>query len=187
MAESKKPSEGGKSFPLAARMLKSLGGSTRRPPKQVEKKKEVLHQLSDAARRWEQTTLGIAPEGYSLLDDVREYRCLRSGTAGNAVTALQRVLRKTGRIEVELSGTFDDATEQAVQAFQTTHNIEENGVVGYQTMLAFDRALGLEPRERIGAPEKEGEIPKTGNAFIDELVPGAIRARKATGLAASVL
>lgn len=182
----------GKQPSLAARMLQGIGkgraaGATS-PATPKKKPKEALAQLAAAAARWEQNSLGIAPEGYMLLDDVRKYRRLRKGAQGHAVTALQRALQKSAGLTAELSGTFDEETDRCVRAFQAKHGAaSEDGVVGYLTMTALDKVLGLAPRERHGAPIAEGRIPETGNAFIDSIAEAAIQAHKASGIFASIL
>ena len=75
---------------------------------------------------------------------------LRKGSTGPQVSALQR------RLGVEETGTFDDATEAAVRAFQQRANIQVDGVVGRQTQAAI--ASG-------GSPRNAGEIGRGAADF----------------------
>ncbi|HZU99433.1 MAG TPA: peptidoglycan-binding domain-containing protein, partial [Planctomycetota bacterium] len=67
---------------------------------------------------------------------------LRSGAAGAEVTALQNALAGSCHA-VPLTAKFDSATLAAVEAFQAHFAITVDGVVGPQTMKAFDTALGI--------------------------------------------
>ncbi|MFE2246658.1 peptidoglycan-binding domain-containing protein [Streptomyces lavendulae] len=57
---------------------------------------------------------------------------LRKGADGADVTALQHLLTAAGR-SVDADGEFGPATEHAVKAFQTSHKLTANGVVGADT------------------------------------------------------
>jgi len=61
---------------------------------------------------------------------------VRAGERGPAVTAVQRLLTVHGH-PVPANGTFDDATAQAVTAFQTAHALTPDGVVGPDTWSAL--------------------------------------------------
>ena len=54
------------------------------------------------------------------------YFNLKSGSVGNAVQELQQRLQELG-YAVSPNGTYDDATQQAVMAFQTAIGVEVNG------------------------------------------------------------
>jgi peptidoglycan hydrolase-like protein with peptidoglycan-binding domain len=82
------------------------------------------------------------PTGYSLLDPARSGTLLRAGASGAEVTALQNALCGSC-FPVSLSGTFDAATVTAVKGFQAQMGCQVDGVVGPQTMKAFDLELGI--------------------------------------------
>jgi murein L,D-transpeptidase YcbB/YkuD len=64
-----------------------------------------------------------------------EWRLLKSGDKGVNVKALQRLLLNRGA-EVDVDGTFGTETEAAVKAFQSTNNLNTDGVVGGATWPA---------------------------------------------------
>jgi murein L,D-transpeptidase YcbB/YkuD len=68
------------------------------------------------------------------------------GSHGSAVTAWQTQLNQwiatqSGMSKVNVSGTFDQATQTATEAFQTAANITVDGVVGPATRAAMASAL----------------------------------------------
>ena len=65
---------------------------------------------------------------------------LRRGSKGDAVTELQRSLRKLGFM-VAVDGDFGAGTEVAVAAFQRDKKLDVDGIVGNGTWLALDKAL----------------------------------------------
>jgi peptidoglycan hydrolase-like protein with peptidoglycan-binding domain len=60
------------------------------------------------------------------------------GSAGADVTALQRVLAELGFDPGPADGQFGPATAAAVTAFQGSHGITPDGVVGPETWAALD-------------------------------------------------
>lgn len=66
---------------------------------------------------------------------------LDRGDRGEAVTALQERLIELG-YDTQAVGNFGPKTEAAVKAFQTDHDIEPDGRVGYQTAAAIETATG---------------------------------------------
>lgn len=82
------------------------------------------------------------PSDYHELDGCRTGKLLRSGTSGAEVTALQDALAGSC-LPVPLTGKFDTATVAAVESFQTGHGCTVDGIVGPQTMRAFDLELGI--------------------------------------------
>jgi putative chitinase len=61
---------------------------------------------------------------------------LRNGDSGDDVVRLQNFLTAKG-FAVDLSGEFDNATEDAVIAFQQQSNLDDDGVVGRNTWRAL--------------------------------------------------
>ncbi|KAB8330175.1 peptidoglycan-binding protein [Scytonema tolypothrichoides VB-61278] len=59
---------------------------------------------------------------------------LSRGSTGDFVQGLQRDLSAKGYLDASaVSGTFDEATEEAVKAFQQDNGLTPDGVVGPQT------------------------------------------------------
>ena len=74
---------------------------------------------------------------------------LRSGSRGEAVTQLQRVLADQAQDRWESSpqaaaGTFDASTSAAVKAFQQWNGIASDGIAGGQTWAATAGESSLE-------------------------------------------
>ncbi len=66
---------------------------------------------------------------------------LRRGSRGDAVVALQELLRKRGFM-LGIDGDFGAGTEVAVAAFQRDRGLDVDGVVGRATWTALDAAGG---------------------------------------------
>ncbi len=73
------------------------------------------------------------------------YRFLQSGSTGKDVTNLQNRLKELGYYTGSASGTFNDATKEAVIAFQERNGLWVDGVAGEDTqrMLYSSAALPL--------------------------------------------
>lgn len=83
---------------------------------------------------------------------------LRSGSKGQDVRDLQMVLRSAG-YEIKVDGDFGPATERAVRAFQTAHNLEADGVAGPKTMLEVANYRSIAPAEPgKSVPSKVKEV-----------------------------
>src|SRR5262245_5687879 len=65
---------------------------------------------------------------------------LRLGSRGPEVAALQDALRKRGFNAGDNRGTFDEATEAAVLAFQWSEGLLADGIVGNRTATALGLA-----------------------------------------------
>lgn len=86
------------------------------------------------------SALADPPPGYALLDPARAGAPLRRGDRGPPVSALQRALGAAG-FAVVVDGVFGGGTDAAVRAFQAAHGCAVDGVVGRETMRAFDRVF----------------------------------------------
>ena len=62
---------------------------------------------------------------------------LRKGATGEEVSAVQKALRDVGFYTSEAHGNFDEATENAVKAFQQRRGLQVDGIVGPQTSSAL--------------------------------------------------
>ncbi len=63
---------------------------------------------------------------------------LRKGDRGNAVRKLQERLAQEGYYRGDVTGVFDDATAEAVRAYQETHQLDVDGVVGGGTRRSMN-------------------------------------------------
>lgn len=70
---------------------------------------------------------------------------LKPGQSGNAVVALRNRLIAMGYLDRSASVTYDGALQKAVQAFQTHHGLDPDGVAGSATV----RALNVSAQERL--------------------------------------
>lgn len=66
-----------------------------------------------------------------------ELPTLRLGMRGSAIESLQERLRVTGFLNGAADGIFGSETQAAVIAFQRTHNLSADGVVGIATWSAL--------------------------------------------------
>lgn len=83
---------------------------------------------------------------------------LRKGMFGIAVRAVQERLLAHGFDPGPITGTFDDATEKAVIAFQTSRSLGADGKVGSKTMLALHDDLPIPAGMPKVTPEIVGEM-----------------------------
>ena len=67
-----------------------------------------------------------------------EPESLGPGDRGDDVTCLQRALVDAGVLDEAASGTFDDATYQAVRSIQEDRDLFVDGVVGRETAISLD-------------------------------------------------
>jgi N-acetylmuramoyl-L-alanine amidase len=80
---------------------------------------------------------------------------LKLGASGEDVRRLQERLKEFGFYDGEITGEFDEKTEESVISFQKSEGLTPDGFVGIMTMHELDL---LEP-EPIGGdePEEGGE------------------------------
>ncbi|MBQ8149934.1 MAG: peptidoglycan-binding protein [Clostridia bacterium] len=91
-----------------------------------------------------------------------QYKVLRNGEDGQAVTRLQENLISLGYLNTKATGKFRSATEAAVRAFQQHNGLEATGVadVTTQQLLFSTRALakGAQPTPTPGPDADVGDI-----------------------------
>ncbi|MFU8777731.1 MAG: L,D-transpeptidase family protein [Roseovarius sp.] len=80
---------------------------------------------------------------------------LRPGDSGPAVIALRNRLIAMGYLARNASQSYDMRVQQAVQAFQTDHGLEADGVAGPSTMAALNTAPEDRLRAVVVAMERE--------------------------------
>ncbi len=79
-----------------------------------------------------------APPGYS--------RPLAQGDEGPVVAQVARLFAELDGQREPLAGSrFNTALQRRVRLFQEAHGLEDDGVVGVQTLLELNRALGIDP------------------------------------------
>lgn len=80
---------------------------------------------------------------------------LRRGSQGDEVADLQTILNARYGADLEVDGNFGKATEAAVKAFQKSHGLTADGVVGPKTW----KALGVSGNTNPPADNGNNEIP----------------------------
>ena len=66
---------------------------------------------------------------------------LSVGSKGGHIKRLQGLLREAGATGVPLTGVYDDDTLSAVKEFQASKGIEQDGIVGSQTLMVLYRSI----------------------------------------------
>jgi len=88
------------------------------------------------------------PKSYTASTPNATYGFLAPGNSGNRVTALQRRLIELGYLSGSASGRYDEATEQAVRAFQARNGQWVDGLAGPDTQTAlFSSGALAAPRD----------------------------------------
>jgi len=67
---------------------------------------------------------------------------ISSGAKGDHIRRLQDLLREAGTYRGPLTGIYDRNTLSAVKEFQSSRGIEEDGIVGAQTLMVLYRSAG---------------------------------------------
>lgn len=78
----------------------------------------------------------------------------KTGTSGESIRTLKKMLRGAGVYQGPVNDVFDDAAVAAVRRFQAANGLEPDGVVGNQTLLLLYRAGGMSASPRL---VKKGE------------------------------
>lgn len=98
----------------------------------------------------------LGPSTMSAIDskDAQKY-ALRLGMSGSKVKDVQRALRKLGYLSSrQVSGYYDDTTEEAVKLFQKRNGLTADGAVGSKTLAK------LESGDARRAPATPSPTPK---------------------------
>jgi general secretion pathway protein A len=77
---------------------------------------------------------------------------LRAGAQGVAVMRLQKLLQRVGVLHREPTGVFDAATTNAVVAFQRTHFVAPDGIVGPLTSIVLYASAGGHAHPTLAIP-----------------------------------
>lgn len=105
---------------------------------------------------------------------------LQEGTQGKQVLWLQNALRDLGYHSKRPSGIFDSDTALSLMAFQADHLLDEDGILGPQTLVLLYRAMkvpgmpvlsgsALVPQEAPAAAGEEKLAPSPGRLMPDSL------------------
>ena len=122
-------------------------------------------------------------EGLTLSEAERRYpRILRYGDSGNSVKVVQYYLAFLGFFypalpPIEVTGTFDEATRDAVYTFQSTYGLSVDGIVGRETWNRLQQVYA----------DTLAELPAAYQQFADEIYPGRFLVPGDTGAAVTQL
>jgi len=87
-------------------------------------------------------------QGYLLWKDPMNLPTrISPGSKGNKIMRLQNLLKEAGAYSRPLTGVYDIDTVLAVKEFQSSRGIEQDGIVGAQTLMLLYRSI-----ERFGVP-----------------------------------
>jgi peptidoglycan hydrolase-like protein with peptidoglycan-binding domain len=121
---------------------------------------------------------------------------LEKGARGPGVEQLQKALVKTGHLtQAQMNtgpGIFGEKTFAALKAFQADNGVDAIGRYGPKTRAAFEKLGAKIGGGSAPAPDPTGptgpigDLPKTGNAFLDRVAADAIKSQRQTGVPASV-
>jgi general secretion pathway protein A len=73
----------------------------------------------------------------------------KTGTSGESIRTLKKMLRGAGVYQGPVNEVFDDAAVAAVRRFQAANGLEPDGMVGNQTLLLLYRAGGMSASPRL--------------------------------------
>ncbi len=76
------------------------------------------------------------------------------GAKGSHIQRLQGLLKDAGAYTRPLTGVYDDHTLSAVKKFQSSKGIEQDGVVGVQTLILLYGSIGRFERARLTVGRK---------------------------------
>ena len=112
------------------------------------KSKSAASASASTATDTSRATAVPAPRSYTASTPNATYGYLAPGNTGSKVRSLQNRLIELGYLSGSASGTYDDATEEAVRAFQARNGQWVDGKAGpdTQTALFSNRALAA-PRD----------------------------------------
>ena len=98
----------------------------------------------------------VRGEVTEMAKQIRSQNTLELGDSGAAVVALQRHLRAAGLYSGKASGTFDEATGEAVKKLQKAKGLEQTGKVG-RAELAAVKDINLFVKDGFETPARRGQ------------------------------
>ena len=105
-------------------------------------------------------------------------KVIKKGDKGSTVKIIQELLNKLLKSGLDVTSVFDDATREAVKAFQKKHNLKPvDGVIGEATgikmnELSGDKLKGAFPTAKEAAEQKAAADKM---ATVDELMPHLVK------------
>ena len=117
---------------------------------------EAIKDFQDATGLVKDGVLGPGTMSELNSKDAPKY-ALRLGMSGSKVKDVQKQLKSLGYLSSsEVTGYFDDATEEAVKAFQKRNGLSSDGAVGSKTLSKlYDDDAKRAPAESSEKTEKE--------------------------------
>ena len=110
------------------------------------------------------STEELRKAGINVQDD-SNIPTLRRGSQGDEVADLQTILNARYGADLDVDGNFGKATEAAVKAFQKSHGLTADGVVGPKTWKALGVSGNINPPADNGnneiPPSEPGTQPQT--------------------------
>jgi general secretion pathway protein A len=94
--------------------------------------------FSEIERHWSGRGFLLWKDPLNLLMDGSP---IQPGTKGAHIKQLQGLLKEAGIYSKALTGVYDGETLSAVKAFQLSRGIEEDGIVGGQTLMILYRSI----------------------------------------------
>jgi len=83
-----------------------------------------------------------------MTNEKYDFENLNIGVNSIMVYILQKNLNQIGA-DLKEDGIFGDKTDKTVKIFQEEHNLENNGIVDYKTMLEIDSVYQLQNRKAV--------------------------------------
>jgi len=106
------------------------------------------------------STEELRKAGINVQDDCN-IPTLRRGSQGDEVADLQTILNARYGADLDVDGNFGKATEAAVKAFQKSHGLTADGVVGPKTWKALGVSGNINPPADNGNNEIKPSEPET--------------------------
>ena len=106
------------------------------------------------------STEELRKAGINVQDDCN-IPTLRRGSQGDEVADLQTILNARYGADLDVDGNFGKATEAAVKAFQKSHGLTADGVVGAKTWKALGVSGNTNPPTDNGNNEIKPSEPET--------------------------
>lgn len=94
----------------------------------------------DVIEVYDRTPLGTP---VTIVGKAYARRVLQPGDRGSDVREVQKMLKSLGYYRAKLDGHYGSYTRQAVAAFQKSHEITSDGMVGPETLAALQKAYAV--------------------------------------------
>jgi general secretion pathway protein A len=104
--------------------------------------------FSEIEKHWSGQALFLWKDSLNLL------RSTSPGSKGNGVKQVQGLLKEAGAYDKPLTGIYNADTLSAVKEFQALKGIEQDGIVGGQTLMLLYRSIDRFQVPRLTAGRK---------------------------------